>query len=326
MDRPRRRPRPALSAALGAFAGAAALAAPGDPPVRALHWIAPRADLRRALATEPSECLTRPADPARALSVEVGRAAFRTPVLLGGQAARAGLACETCHRAGRTNPDFAFPGVSGPPGTADVTDSLFSSHRGDGVFNPRPIPDLSGPKTSLKVDQAPGGAALEGFIHGLVTQEFDGPQPPAPVLRGLADYVRALSPAACPEPARGRIDSGLWIDDARRAVLAARGEAARGEAPTAVLMLAAARARLGLIDERMAGSRLAPLRERLRAASRDLEAVQEGLRRGGPSPDAALAAWLERLPPLARALRAAEPRSLFDPGRLAMAAKRRLPG
>jgi hypothetical protein len=326
LDRPRRRPRPALSAALAGFVAAAALAAPGDPPIRALHWIAPGADPERALGAEPTECLTRPVDPTRALSVEVGRAAFRTPVLLGGQAARAGLACETCHRGARTNPDFQFPGVSGAPGTADVTDSLFSSHRGDGVFNPKPIPDLSGPKASLKVDQTPGSGALEGFIHGLVTQEFDGPEPPAAVLRGLADYVRALSPKACPGPERRRIDAGLWMDDARRAVAAARAEAARGDAPAAILMLAAARARLGLIDERMAGPGLAPLRARLRAASLDLAGVQETLRRQGRAPDAPLAAWLGRLPPLAAALRAAEPRSLFDPHRLATATKRRLPG
>ena len=97
-----------------------------------------------------------------------------------------------CHRDGRTNPDFQFPGVSGAAGTADVTDSLFSSHRGDGLDNPKPIPDLSAPKEKLKIDQAPLSRALETFIHGLVTQEFDGPEPTPAVLEGLADYVRAL--------------------------------------------------------------------------------------------------------------------------------------
>nr|QQZ49991.1 hypothetical protein JKL49_25640 [Phenylobacterium glaciei] len=72
----------------------------------------------------------------------------------GGQAARAGVACETCHRSGRSNPDFLFPGVSGPPGSADVTSSLFSSHRGDGIDDPVPIPDLSGPRAGLKVAPA----------------------------------------------------------------------------------------------------------------------------------------------------------------------------
>lgn len=302
-----------------------ALAADGDPPVRALHWIAKDADPARAIATQPTECLTRPADPARALQVEVGRAAFRTPTLLGGQAARAGLACETCHRDGRTNPDFQFPGVSGAPGTADVTDSLFSSHRGDGVDNPRPIPDLSGPKARLKIDQAETGGALETFIHGLVTQEFDGPEPPSAVLQGLAAYVRALSPQACPARPREPVDVRLLMRDARRALAAARGEIALGDRPAAVVMLAAARARLGLIDERLQGQDFAPLRRRLRAASAKLAAAQETLRQGADPPDRAFDAWLAEARPLEAALVAAEPASLFDPTRLRLAANRRLP-
>ena len=92
MDRPRRRPAGALSLAAAAAAGLA-LAADGDPPLRALHWIAPGADPVRAIATQPTECLRLPADPAARLKVEVGRAAFRTPVLLGGQEAGARLSC-----------------------------------------------------------------------------------------------------------------------------------------------------------------------------------------------------------------------------------------
>ena len=93
MDRPPRRPRAALGgghAAASAIVTAAslalvwgAMAADGDPPVRALHWIARDADTVRAVSTQPTECLNRPTDPALALKVEVGRAAFRTPVLLG---------------------------------------------------------------------------------------------------------------------------------------------------------------------------------------------------------------------------------------------------
>ena len=104
-------------------------------------WVAKDADPSRSLGTAPGECLPRIADPARAASVEIGRAAFRSTTLLGGQAGRAGITCETCHRAGRDNPDFLFPGVSGARGTADVTNSLFSSHRGNGVEDPKPIPE-----------------------------------------------------------------------------------------------------------------------------------------------------------------------------------------
>lgn len=331
----RRRRRPALAAALvvlsaltaGAIAlGANALARPGDPPIRAMLWVAKGADAARAIGTTPTECLRRPADPAQALSVEIGRAAFRTPVLLGGQAARAGVMCETCHRDGRTNPDFAFPGVSGAPGTADTTDSLFSTHRGDDLFDPKPIPDLSKPKILLKVDQAPAAKKLEPFIHGLVTEEFDGPEPPAAVLAGLAAYVRALDPKACPAQAREPVTVALLMTDARRALTAARTTAAAGDVATAVLMTAAARSRLGLIDERYAAATLAPQRRALRQADGRLAAVQAALRARDPGAPAQIDAWLVRSRSLEGALAAKASTSLFDPARLAAAAgKRRLP-
>ena len=146
-----------------------------------MRWLAPGVDASQALTHRPTECLGAPPDAETAYQVEVGRAAFRTPLLLGGQAARAGIACETCHRNGRTNPDFDFPGLSGAPGTADVTTSVLSSHRGDGIDNPKPIPNLSGPKTALKTDQDPASGKLEAFIDGIVTQEFDGAEPPPAV-------------------------------------------------------------------------------------------------------------------------------------------------
>src|SRR5207237_7778539 len=128
LDRRRRRPRQLalLAAFVGSAAASVVLAADAGPPIRAMRWVPAGADPARAFATQPTECLRVPKDPDAALAVEVGRAAFRTPVLLGGQAARAGITCETCHRSGRANPDFQFPGASGDPGTADVTLSLFS--------------------------------------------------------------------------------------------------------------------------------------------------------------------------------------------------------
>src|ERR1700761_6502938 len=193
----------------------------GDAPIRGMEWAPRTADPARALGSVPTECLKIPADPALAARIEVGRAAFRTPVRLGGQAARAGVNCETCHRDGRTNPDFQFPGVSGAPGTADVTNSLFSTHRGNGIDDPKPIPDLSGSKGRLKIDQDPGQKKLEPFIHGLITEEFDGPEPTPATVAGLAAYVRALSPAACPAQARRPLDVTLLMSDARRALTAA---------------------------------------------------------------------------------------------------------
>jgi hypothetical protein len=302
-----------------------ALAA-SEPPIRGMRWAPRDADPVATFAVAPTECLALPADPAQRLSVEVGRAAFRTPVLLGGQAARAGVNCETCHKAGRTNPSFLFPGVSGAPGTADVTDSLFSTHRGDGVDNPKPIPNLSTTKTGLTVDQTPSSGRLEHFIHGLVTEEFDGPEPPKAVLEGLANYVRALNPQACPKAATEPLSVGYFLTDARRAIAAAKGELAVGDGPAAVLMLASARTRLGLIDERFDGPALAGSRQQIRAADRRLADLQQAIRDHRADVVARLDGWLADSHRLEAALSARAGASLFDPARLTQAARRRLPG
>jgi hypothetical protein len=317
----------ALALAAMGLATAVLAATATAPPLRAMLWVPRDADPARALGTAPAECLRPPADPAQARSVEIGRAAFRTPVVLGGQAARAGISCESCHRQGRDNPDFQFPGVSGPPGTADVTNSLFSTHRGNGTDDPKPIPDLSGPRARLKVDQAPQSRKLEAFIHGLVTEEFDGPEPTPATLQGLAAYVRALHPAACPSTPRQPLTVALLMADARRALHTAQQTAADGDRPTAVVMVAAARARLGLIDERFsADPALGPDRAALRAADARLAAIQQTLRTPGADAAPALKTWLRQSQPLEAALARREPRSLFDPDHLAQAAKRRLPG
>ena len=299
--------------------GAARADPPAPPPLRALRWIAAGVDADRVLTSRPVECLAVPADPEAAWLVEVGRAVFRSPLLLGGRAARAGVACETCHRGGRTNPDFHFPGLSGAPGTADVTSFVFSSHRGDHVDDPRPIPDLGGPKAALKVSQSPDSPALRTFIRGLVVEEFDGAAPPAAVLDGLAAYVRALDPAACGAGAWAPVTADDALADVRRAVVAAQGALARHDAATALVMIQAARARLGDVAERYAGPALASERHGLERSSLDLGAIEDQIRRAQPGTGERLALWLTRGRPLRAALVRLEGRSLYDRGRLAAA-------
>lgn len=300
------------------------MAAGAGPPLRAMLWAPRDVDTVRAFATQPTECLRPPADPATALSVEVGRAAFRTPIVLGGHAARSGLSCESCHRGGRGNPDFQFPGVSGAPGTADVTHSLFSARRGNGLDDPRPIPDLAAPKAALKVDQARSGRALEDFVTGLIVEEFDGPRPTPAVLDGLAAYVRALDPAACPTADREPVSVATLMADAGRALAAGQASLFKGDPATAVMMVAAARARLGLIDERFAD--LPAERARLRRADTRLAALQQAIRERRPQAAAGLRTWLARAPALEARLAAREPASLFDRNGLQQSAKRRLRG
>jgi hypothetical protein len=317
----RERPtRVLIAAVLGVILSAAAPA--GLERLHPARWLAPGADAPRALSTSFTECLPVPSDPEDAYRVEVGRAAFRTPELLGGQAARAGLACESCHQAGRRNADFFFPGLSGAPGTADVTSALFSSHRDDGIDNPKPIPDLSGPKTTLKISQDRASGALESFIHGLVTEEFDGAEPPPAVLKGLAAYVRALSPEACPATARRAVHVSDYIEDARRAVRAARAALARHDTATAGLLLDGARWRLGLIDERYDGSASKDARAALASADLDLYAAQAAAHAGDPKAGQQLDLWLARSAGWAGLVEREEPASLFNPERLARAARR----
>lgn len=305
----RGRDRAAIVIATAALASAAVAQ---DVPIKALRWLAPEADRARLLATEPAECLQISTDPAQARAVEIGRAAFRSPLLLGGQAARAGLSCESCHRGGRGNPAFQFVGVSGPPGAADVTSSLFSSRRGDGADNPVPIPDLAGPRDRLKVSPD----ALPHFIRGLIVEEFDGPEPAPAVLGGIVAYVRALSPAACPAPSERAVTVAVFMDDARRALAAA--ETAQDPA-TAVAMVAAARARLGLIDERYAAPALAAERRALRAADRSLADLAQALREQAPDSRARLRRAMRDSHVLEARLRRREAESLFNFKRLAAA-------
>jgi hypothetical protein len=277
-------------------------------PIGEARWLA-AGKVYQGLSREPSECFARPSDPAERRRAEIGRAAFRAPLLLGGQAARAGLSCASCHRNGRGNPDFLFPGLSGPPGTADITASLMSSHRGDGIFNPKPIPDLGGPRDTLKVSQDRREAALETFIRGLVAEEFDGPEPPAEVVDGLAAYVRALRPEAC-----GRGDRPVTLASRLALVDEAAELAAAGQGETRRFLLAAARSQLGAIDERFAVPGGAPARAVLREADRELRALRSG--------KSDMSAWRRHWPRWKRALLRQERNSLFDPKRLRAALER----
>jgi hypothetical protein len=282
-------------------------AAPAALPLREARWLQ-TTDLAADLSRQPAECRSRYADPKIERSAEIGSIAFRAPLLLGGQAARAGLSCSSCHRNGRANPHFHFPGLSGAPGTADVTASLMSSHRGDDIFNPKIIPDLAGDPAKLKVSRDPKKDDLERFIHGLITQEFDGPEPPPAVLEGLAAYVRSLSPAACSRAQSSTVRLEPMMENVDRAVRLAKDSYSRGDIATARLLITAARSTLGSIDERFE----LPAGERIRAVLRDSDADLRAFERAGSMSPNMFADWQSKWPGRVRELRAAEPQSLFS--------------
>lgn len=282
-----------------------ALAASAPPPLAAVRWTEPTLALD-VLTRQPPECLARLADPAERARIEIGRAAFRTPLLLGGQAARLGLSCESCHVNGRGNPAFRLPGLSGPPGTADVTAPLMSAHRGDETFDPRPIPDLAAPG---RIARAPGDPALARFVHGLIVEEFDGREPPPAVLDGLVAYVRAIDARACPKPPNEPVTADADADAAARAVRAGRERLRADDWASARLLLGAARGMLGRLAERYAAL---PARTRLTASDAGLQAILARIDRPGASADRALGSWIERSPQWRAALARDEARSLYD--------------
>jgi hypothetical protein len=235
-----------------------------------LRWTAPGAELE-VLSTQPSACVKFNAE--LEPSVDYGRALFNSSTLLGGQAAKAGLSCASCHVNGRGNPHFMLAGVSGKPGTADVTNSFFSAARGNGRFDPVPIPDLAFP---AKVSRDAGNKALEKFIRDLIVDEFAGDEPDELAIEAIANYVRAIGPCGdddkLPEPRK--------VDDQRK-IIAAQLKAAqalvvRGDnASDIAKLIAGARQQLGIISERYAGPKLARERTLLLGASRQLQKIAE---------------------------------------------------
>jgi hypothetical protein len=304
MGRGQGRTRLLIAAAALLLCGGASLS---GLPLRDARWLQssdPAADLTR----QPAECRARYADPVVERSAEIGRIAFSAPLLLGGQAARAGLSCSTCHANGRSNAHFHFPGISGAPGTADVTASLMSSHRGDGIFNPKPIPDLAADPAKLKVSRDPAKDDLKRFIHGLITQEFDGPEPPPAVLDGLVAYVRSLSPAACKGERTSSVRIGSMLDDVDNAVRLAESSYSAGDPATAHVLIAAARSTLGKIDERFELPGGEESRAVLREADTELRSIETADRASRHQFDA----WRRVWPARARQLRTAESQSLYS--------------
>lgn len=288
---------------LALLAGVTASALAAEVPIRSARWIK-GADPVSVLTEQPAECLKLPADPKAAQSIEVGRAVFRSPTLLGGPAARQGISCDSCHRNGRGNSAFHFPGLSGDPGTADVTSALFSSHRDDGSFNPRRIPDLGAPERKVL------RAQMRDFLHGAVTEEFNGPTPSPVVLQGLADYMRAIEPEHCPARPTVPVTAEADFDNVRRAVRAAHTALEAGDPATGLALIDAARAMLGQIDERYTGIEV--MRAQLRYSSRELAIVETEVRAGRTGARDALTFWLSRAAALERMLKDTQDRSLYD--------------
>jgi hypothetical protein len=183
-----------------------------------------------------------------------------------------------------------------------------SSHRGDGIFNPKPIPDLAGDPATLKISRDPDKEDLKRFIHGLVTQEFDGSEPPAAVLEGLTLYVRSLSRSACKGPAMVDVTLEQALRNVETAVALAQDSFGAGDAATARFLISAARSTLGAIDERFQVEGADKSRSILRDADADLRSIALA---DQVSPGM-FSDWRAKWPARSRALRSAESQSLYS--------------
>lgn len=178
------------------------------------------------------------------ITYQIGEALFRTPTLLGGQAAKARISCNSCHLSGAGNTQFQFPNISGPPGTADVSNSFFSSFRGNQNFDPIAIPDLR------QVGKIPrdDSAQLSRFIQGLIVEEFNGTQPTAKTLDAITFYVQRVKYSHISPYAKMTVRDPISIINQSVDNIAHSIENDNTE--IAVLLVDAARHQLGLIYER----------------------------------------------------------------------------
>lgn len=291
----------AIVALCGAIAACQVAFVPSETTeieLQALDWISASADPVEHLSRQPVACLASAGDPA----TRRGELLFNSPLLLGGQAAKAGLSCASCHRNGRGNPEFVFTGISGAPGTADVTNGLFSKIRADGVFNPVPIPDLASTEGRSQVDRDQSGE-LEAFLSAQIIEEFSGVAPSKSVVADLSAYIRALDEAACDELVSVRQS---WTDE----MIRLQAGAAYLDAGTALSTRpyrAAMRTALGRLNSRYPGAQHAVLREELVSLSRALTGNQNQQQ------------IAERLDALRPVLENRAPASLYYPETLAAA-------
>jgi len=251
------------ASALFALALAPLLLAAGDSApivLRSQIWTQSGDALTRALTHAPAECLAE-----TSADIEIGRALFRAPALLGGPAARVGLSCDSCHANGRDNPHFFLPELTDRPGAADITSEWASRTRGDGAMNPRRIPDLNDVSTTPPYGQG-HVLRLDGFVASVIIDEFQGEPPPPAAFAGLIAYLGALQSGACPRQTETPITLASAAEDVRRALAAAQS----AEPDTARLVLLAAQDAIGRIAERLPAAEFAGERRALVRLSRDL--------------------------------------------------------
>lgn len=277
------------------------------PPVlREQIWTEHTATLAHDLTHGPSECLALTRDPMARNAIEIGRALFRSPALLGGPAARTGLSCNACHTNGRVNAHFLLPELTNRPGQADTTSEWASKVRGDGVMNPRPIPDLAGVGEKATHGHV-NDPSLDHFTRSVMTEEFQGPEPTPQAFAGVITYLRALDTHAC-SPAETPETLASAANDVRRAFAGAQN----ADAPTARLVLYATQDAVGRVVERLPANDFAPERRELENLSRELGALRDANAQVLPALHAMALGWSARFDAVIASIAPRESRTYFN--------------
>jgi hypothetical protein len=237
-----------------------------------LRWVDPGSDIVEAISRAPAECIADESRPEREIWLKLGRMAFRAPNLLGGLAARTGMSCNTCHQNGHGRPGFYIEGVSGSAGTVDVTGSLFSGSREDGVFNPVPIPSLVDVGSKSSFGRMKPTGELRDFVRSVIVDEFEGVAPGKRIERGLLGYLAALRAPDCPGEAMVAVSLARDIVDVLSYVDVIEWALRERDWVTADFGIVATRAALGRIHQRFPATKSA--RDGLIDVSRTLGAMR----------------------------------------------------
>ena len=156
------------------------LAAPSPLPLRVL----------RTLAHDPTGY-----DPSRRRvpsDVLLGDLLFHSPRILGVEAQRMGLACQSCHPSGATNRSLVLPGFDDRPGNVDLSTRHFRAAADDGIANGINIPSLRGVRYTGPYGHDGRTASLAEFTTSVIVEEFGGARLSPRELAALVRYQQDL--------------------------------------------------------------------------------------------------------------------------------------
>lgn len=242
--------RIAVIVAITGWASFHASAEDSPLPIDDLKWLDHEADLVAELTRLPAECAADESEPPQAILLALGRIAFRSPMLLGGLAARSGMSCDSCHPNGHARPVFFIEGVSGAAGSVDVTAGIFSQSRDDGEFNPVPIPSLVDVGSKSSFGRMAPKNDLDDFLHAVIVDEFQGQVPSPNVKQGLLVYLGTLRSSACPALAYEKIDLERAIRNVESSLDVLEWALDVDDVPSAEFVLISLRSALGRIYQR----------------------------------------------------------------------------